>query len=164
MGEERSTNESEGNISDISLNCSVEGCHRKAGKNYKGLCRKHYDGLKKPNIPKDLGARVVAAKTAEDWQKLAEMLAPIIQGVADGTIKSTAAQTAMLKDIMSRAYGKPVAIQEKKTVAAGIIVLPALDTGEKMSMCPRCGYELTMGMEESRFTKLNNEPKNSVDA
>lgn len=148
--------------------CIRVGCGRKAGRTYKGLCRKHYNEsvLEKRSaaIPKDLGARAVAAKTPEDWQKLAEQLGPIIQGVADGTIKATAAQTAMLKDIMSRAWGKPIAIQEKKQVAAGVVVLPTLNFGHEMKVCPKCGYEATKDMEETKFVKDVNEAKNSVDS
>lgn len=96
----------------------------------------------KPQVPKDLAARVGAARTIEDWQRIANELSPVIQGIADGTVKSTAAQTAILKDIMNRAYGRPTAAAIEKRESAGIIVLPVLETGDKAMLCPKCGYDI----------------------
>jgi hypothetical protein len=66
----------------------------------------------------------------------------------------------MIKEIMARAYGKPVATQEENKVASGLIVLPMLSTGPDMFICPVCGYEATKGMEGGKYA----DPKNTVEA
>ena len=99
---------------------------------------------------------MAVARTKEDWRKLASELAPAIKSIADGSQPATAAQASMLKEIMARAYGKPVATQEENKVASGLIVLPTLDSGEKTMVCPRCGYDVTQGLEGSKFVKPEN--------
>lgn len=142
--------------------CNV--CHKRKAYASGGLCRRCWNDatgkpstpamarkLEKgetPSVPKDLAKRLTEAKSTEDWVRLANSLSSVIQGVADGTVKATAAQTAMLKDIMARAYGKPVATQQEKRAAAGIVILPALDSGEKMMICPRCGYNVETTLEK----------------
>jgi len=86
--------------------------------------------------------RASLARTTEDWQNLAKELGPVFAGVLNGEIKASAAQASMLKDVYNRAYGKPVATQTEKRVASGVIVLPALDSGSKMMICPKCGYDV----------------------
>lgn len=88
-------------------------------------------------------AKVAIAKTTEDWQKLAAELAPTVAGILSGEVKASAAQASLLKDIMNRAYGRPAATQEEKKVAAGVVVLPALDSGMKMMICPKCGFDVS---------------------
>lgn len=92
-------------------------------------------------LPKDLLGQVGSAKTTQDWQDVASKLGPTIQGILNGDITATAAQAALIKDIMNRAYGKPVATQSEREVASGVLVLPALSTGESMTICPKCGSE-----------------------
>src|SRR4029077_8011162 len=96
-------------------------------------------------LPPNLGEMVATAKTAEDWQKIAAAVQPVMQGILDGTAKASAAQVALLKDVLNRAYGKPVATQEERKVSAGVIVLPALDDGVRTLLCPKCGYDIAKG-------------------
>lgn len=125
---------------------------------FKGLCRRCYDETRKIKIPRDLSEKVSQAQTTEDFRNLAVELAPAFKAIAQGEQKASTAQTQILKDIWARAYGKPTAIQEKLKVAAGLVVLPVLDTGENSTICPRCGYDVTKGLEGSRFEK----PKDTV--
>lgn len=93
-------------------------------------------------MPTDIVSRAALAKSVEDWQKLANELAPVMEGILSGQVKATAAQANLLKDIWNRAFGKPVAAQTAKREAAGVIVLPTLDTDNKMTfVCPKCGYD-----------------------
>lgn len=100
-------------------------------------------------IAPDLMARAALAKTTEDWQKLAAELAPTMTAILNGEAKATAAQASLMKDIMNRAFGKPVATQVEKRVTAGVIVLPALDSGQKMMICPKCGFDATKDTVEA---------------
>jgi hypothetical protein len=134
------------------LTCSIDGCDKVVHSKKLMLCMTHYQAqrrerLKPPEMPADLGARVSQAKTTEDWQKIAAAVAPVMQGILDGQTKASAAQVSLLKDILNRAYGKPVATQHEKRVAAGVIVLPALDTGAATTVCPKCGYDATKTMD-----------------
>lgn len=95
-------------------------------------------------------AKAAMAKTTDDWQKLATELAPTFAAILSGDVKATAAQASLLKDVYNRAFGKPTATQTEKRVAAGVIILPALDTGMKMMICPKCGFD------------IGYDPKNSV--
>ena len=110
------------------------------------MCVSHYQqwlyhSKKPPEIPKDLAEKVANARTTEDWQALAKGIVPVMQGILDGTVKGSAAQVGLLKDVLNRAYGKPMATQQDKKVAAGIVILPTLATDEKATVCPRCGYD-----------------------
>ena len=95
-----------------------------------------------PAIPAELIAKVSLAKTTEDWQSLARELGSVYAGVLSGEVKATAAQASLLKDVHNRAFGKPTATQVEKRVAAGVVILPALDTGTKIMICPKCGYDV----------------------
>lgn len=95
-------------------------------------------------LPQEVIAKFALAKTTEDWQKLAAELAPTFTAILSGEVKATAAQAALLKDVYNRAFGKPVATQTDKRVAAGVIVLPTLNTGSEMTfICKKCGYDPT---------------------
>jgi hypothetical protein len=124
-------------------------CHACYQADYRARKKQAAIDAAKPKVPDDLAVRVQLAKTTEDWQKLAAMIAPVMQAILDGTGKATAAQTSLIKDIMNRAYGKPVASAQEKREAAGVIVLPTLDTGEKMMICPKCGYNATASTVEA---------------
>lgn len=104
-----------------------------------GTC--HKKANPPPAVAPDLTARAALAKTTEDWQRLAKEIEPVIKKILEGKSDVTAAQSSLLKSILDRAYGKPVATQNDKKLAAGVIILPTLDTGEKMLVCPKCGYE-----------------------
>jgi len=134
--------------------CSVEGCEIEAKK--KGLCQKHYQkewraALRKAEeaaaLPANLGEMVATARSAEDWQRVAAAVQPVMQGILDGTTKASAAQVALLKDVLNRAYGKPVATQEERKTSAGVIILPTLGDGAVMMLCPKCGFDIAKGGE-----------------
>ncbi len=111
-------------------------------------------------IPPELIAKASLARTTEDWQSLAKELGPVYAGVLNGEIKATAAQASLLKDVHNRAFGKPVASQVEKRVAAGVIVLPALDTGSKMMICPKCGFDI--GYEAKNTLVSQSGASNSI--
>lgn len=90
-------------------------------------------------IPPELIAKVAAAKTTEDWQKVAADLGPVFAGILAGTIQATAAQASLIKDVLNRAHGKPQSTQADRAQAAGVIILPTLGSGSKMLICPKCG-------------------------
>lgn len=118
-------------------------CNKRNGQEqYKGLCNACYrEQTAPPKLPEDLASKAALARSTEDWQKLASDVAPVLQGILDGRIKASAAQAALLKDIMNRAFGVPKASQMEKRVAAGVIILPALNNNEKMMICPKCGHD-----------------------
>jgi len=91
--------------------------------------------------PKDMGEKMALAKTTEDWQKIAAIIAPVMQSILDGQVKATASQVSLMKDVLNRAYGRAVATQSEKKVAAGIVLLPTLNTGEFTTICPNCGFD-----------------------
>ncbi len=103
-------------------------------------------------------ARAALAKTTEDWQKLAAAIAPQMTAVLNGEAQATAAQASLMKDILNRAFGKPVAVQQEKRVAAGVIVLPELESGDKAMICPRCGFDVTKDMEWKVPNKFGGVP------
>lgn len=82
-------------------------------------------------------------------------LAPVIAGILSGDVKASAAQVSLIKDVQNRAFGKPAASVAEKAVAAGVIILPALDTGMKMMLCPKCGYDATKTLVEAKSGATN---------
>lgn len=120
-----------------SRRCST--CHRAW---VKALPKNSVPGVLSP----ELIGKMALAKTTEDWQKLAAELAPTFAGILSGDVKATAAQASLLKDVQNRAFGKPVATQAEKKVAAGVIVLPTLDSGMNMQICPKCGFDATKNL------------------
>lgn len=107
---------------------------------YKGLCHRCYVEMSKAYQEPlaALGDDIKAAKSDDDWKQLAAKLAPIVEQVASGALKATAAQAAMLKAIMDRAYGRVTKSQEEARVAAGIVVLPTIGDGITSRICPLC--------------------------
>lgn len=109
---------------------------------YKGLCQHCYLELRqvaKNATPLgNLADKMAEAKTADDWRILADALKPTIEAVARGEVKASAAQAAMLKEIMSRAFGRVTKSQEEQAVPPGIIFLPTVGEGSKMQICPKC--------------------------
>src|SRR4029077_2494867 len=121
---------------------------RKASTRKSRLCQKCFDlepkAVKSSGlIPDDLMAKAALAKTTEDWQKLAAAIGPQMTAILNGEAQATAAQASLMKDIMNRAFGKPVAVQTEKRVSAGVIILPKLDDGSKSMICPQCGFDAT---------------------
>lgn len=107
---------------------------------FKGLCHRCYAELKVvPKTPLDgLGNLLASAQTDEDWKKLAGILAPTIEAIAKGELKATAAQAAMLKEVLARAYGKVTKSQEDAKGPIGVVVLPTLERGASTHLCQKC--------------------------
>lgn len=111
---------------------------------YKGLCTTCYKNTRPIKVARatsqlgDVAMLLQSAKTEEDWKKLAKQLEPTILGIADGSIKASAAQAAVVKEIMSRAYGRVTKSQEENQGPIGIVILPTIGTEREMQICPRC--------------------------
>lgn len=109
---------------------------------YKGLCHRCYAEIRqvaKSATPFDgLAKDMAKAQTEDDWKRLYATLAPTIESVAKGELKASAAQAALLKEIMSRAFGRVTKSQEESKGPSGIVVLPTLDNGILTHMCPIC--------------------------
>ena len=113
---------------------------------YKGLCSKCYAeklGQKDKSPLADIGAQMAGVKTPEDWQKLAKSLSSVVEAIARGGLKATAAQASILKTIYDRAYGRVTKSQEEGKGPLGIVVLPILGTGVGARICPYCLEEHT---------------------
>lgn len=128
-------------------------CHKKA------VAKRVAQSATPAVVSSEILAKVALAKTTEDWQVLAAEMAPVIADILNGTVKATAAQASLIKDIMNRAYGKPIAAQMEKRAAAGLIVLPVLDYGVKMTICPNCGYNATKTLVDPESRAANSFPK-----
>lgn len=99
--------------------------------------------LPEPPIELDLSKFALAVNEADsddDWAKLADQIRPTALGIMTGEIKASAAQTALIKTIWDRAYGKVSATKEEKIQASGVIILPALGERSTMFVCPVCKY------------------------
>lgn len=124
-------------------------CNMRNGQvTYKGLCHRCYAELKLvPKSPFDaLGNLIATARTDDDWKKLAGVLAPTVESIAKGELKASAAQAAMLKEVLARAYGKVTKSQEDSQGPSGIVVLPTLGIGYKTNICVKCmEYHQTHG-------------------
>jgi len=83
-----------------------------------------------------------AAASDDEWCKLAKELRDTYQGIAEGSVKATAAQVSALHKIYDRCYGK-VAEKRADRPASGVLVLPALGDGSTLTVCPKCGYDIT---------------------
>lgn len=99
------------------------------------LCRPCYDAN---NAMRDTPVTVQKARNEKDWIREAESLKDVYTGIADGTIKATAAQARVLTTLWERAYGKPNKSQEDLAGAAGIVILPTVGAGEFNTLCPVC--------------------------
>lgn len=113
----------------------------------KGLCNRCYQETKDIRVPRaayqlgDIGQLAAAAKTDDEWKKLALQLQPVIVGIADGTVKATAAQASIVKHIMDRAFGKVTKSQEDAKGPIGVVVLPTLSDKSTMLICLKCQEE-----------------------
>src|SRR6267378_258637 len=124
---------------------------RNAQPRYNGLCNRCYRetrDVRVPRLPKQFGDIIEQLadpdKSKEYWKNLAVQLQPTIVGVSDGTVKATAAQSAILKEVLSRAYGKVTKSQEDERGPIGVVVLPTLDRGISTHICPKCAeYHMT---------------------
>lgn len=90
----------------------------------------------------NLSSLAATAKSEDDWKQLADQLQPTIVEIAKGTIKASASQTAIIKHILDRAYGRVVAAQSEKQMPIGVVILPTLGDRANMQLCPRCGFHL----------------------
>lgn len=118
---------------------------RNAQSTMQGLCNKCYRETRDVRVSRDtledLGKSMAVAKTAKDWRKLADSLNHIVIGIADGTIDATAAQVAMVKEVMARAHGKVTKSQEDTKGPIGVVILPTLNDGRNTQVCPQCLIE-----------------------
>jgi hypothetical protein len=119
---------------------------RNAGKYPGGLCRACYNDKRRTSIkigtevPEDLAQRIRQAQVSGDWKALADNLNDTVKGIADGSIKATAAQASLVKHILDRAYGRVSKSQEDKQGPVGIVILPSIgrDNSEDLRICPDC--------------------------
>lgn len=120
---------------------------RTAQSQLKGLCVKcHYDTKpqrdaiknREVELPKELETLIAQPKTEDEWKRLAFSLRPVIDGIASGAVKATAAQTAIIKHIMDRAYGKVSKAQEDEQGPSGVVVLPTVGQAVTLQLCPLC--------------------------
>lgn len=81
-------------------------------------------------------------KTKDEWCKLADELRPTMVGIADGSVKATAAQASTLRHVFDRCFGKVQEKASEKRPASGVLILPMLGDGMTATICPRCGFEL----------------------
>lgn len=100
------------------------------------------------DVLRGLAGQVKLARSTEDWQKLWAAIEPVYLQILSGSIGATAAQATLLSKIQDRAFGRPVATQAEKRIASGVIVLPALGSGEKMTICPKCGFDIMKDLEK----------------
>lgn len=94
-----------------------------------------------------------SAKTDDDWKRVAKDLDSTIKGIADGSIKANAAQVAVVKYIMDRAYGKLSAKEDSVAMPSGVIILPALGERSEQFVCPNCKLSV-----EKKFPKKDARP------
>jgi len=119
---------------------------RNAGKYPGGLCRACYNDKRRTaikigaGVPEDLAQRIRLAQTSGDWKALADSLSDVVRGIADGSIKATAAQGSLVKHILDRAYGRVSKSQEDTKGPIGIVILPSIgrDNTEDLRICPEC--------------------------
>ena len=95
-----------------------------------------------PYIPP---ASILKEKRADDeWCRLAKELDGVVKGIADGTVKATAAQAGTIRHILDRCYGRVQEKASEKKPASGIVVLPMLGSGATtqtcFTTCPQCGW------------------------
>lgn len=76
-----------------------------------------------------------------EWKKLAKELESTIREVAKGEIKASAAQIAIIKHVLERAYGR-IGQKDDSVAAAGVIILPALGERSEMFICPVCSTRI----------------------
>src|SRR5688572_26733774 len=86
--------------------------------------------------------KLASAETEEDWKALAKELRPTMMGIADGSIKANAAQTAIIKHILDRGYGRLGTKDKQQLTPSGVLILPTLGERSDMKVCPRCKYEM----------------------
>lgn len=89
----------------------------------------------------------------DEWCRLAQELDPVVKGIADGTVKATAAQASTIKHILDRCYGRVQEKASEKKPASGIVVLPVLGAGqttqECFTTCPACGWSTERKQNEA---------------
>lgn len=151
-----------------SNSCSAEGCDKPIVNKTLKLCQTHYmahrRALKKTQavkisplqfvIPAEIIEGMSKARTTEDWQTLGEAIAPIMSGIMAGNVIASAAQVSLIKDIMNRAYGKPVATQAEKKVSSGVILLPALSQDKFSMICPKCAFDAIQLLQDDSTRDL----------
>jgi hypothetical protein len=89
-----------------------------------------------------------ADSVPDGWRKLADSLSGVVEAIAKGEVKATAAQTAIVKHVLDRGYGRVTASTQEKLVPAGLLVLPTLGERANMVMCPNCSMKYRVEKEE----------------
>lgn len=148
------------------------GCGKPVFNKKLGLCSTHYQAhyremqRQKPIIlapkkekiefviPPEIIENMSKARTTEDWQTLGEAIAPIMASIMAGNVNANAAQVSLIKDIMNRAYGKPVATQAEKKVSSGVILLPTLNTDKFATTCPKCAFDAISLLQDDSTKEL----------
>lgn len=102
------------------------------------MCRVCYDLSRGVSPLDNLGEKIKNAQKSGDWTSLADGLSGVIEQVARGEMKATAAQGSLLKHILDRAYGRVTKAQEDKQGPVGVVVLPTLDKEGNTHVCKRC--------------------------
>lgn len=158
----------------VSNHCTVIGCNKPLVNKTLGLCMTHYQAARRAKqkltnsqskpakttppaqfvIPPEIIESMSKARTTEDWQTLGEVIAPIMASIMAGNVIASAAQVSLIKDIMNRAYGKPVATQADKKVSSGIIILPSLSTNDSSLTCPKCMFDAIQLLQDDSTKEL----------
>lgn len=165
-------------MSELVSTCNhPDGCTKPVANKTTGLCMTHYQKQRRANIragkitpavpnkavkisplqfviPTEIIDGMSKARTTEDWQTLGEAIAPIMASIMAGNVIASAAQVSLIKDIMNRAYGKPVATQADKKVSSGVVLLPALNTNKFSMVCPKCAFDAIQLLQDDSTKEL----------
>lgn len=153
-----------------------DGCGKPVVNKSLGLCMTHYQAWRRNQqksglptntkkiakqvspmqfvIPPEIIENMSKARTTEDWQTLGEAIAPIMASIMAGNVLANAAQVSLIKDIMNRAYGKPVATQAEKKVSSGVVLLPTLETDKRSMTCPKCAFDAINQLQDDSTREL----------
>lgn len=113
---------------------------------------------KVPDVPElaSLPDQLAKADTVSNgWTKLADSLGDTIEAVAKNQVKATAAQIAIIKHILDRAYGRVTASAQEKLVPAGLLILPTLGERANTIICPKCAMEYRVEKEEEKNEEMD---------
>jgi len=85
--------------------------------------------------------KVAKRKGKVDWDEAADSISPLLVQIAAGEVKATPAQQRAIEAIIVRGKGKVVE-KQRKLIAPGIVILPALGLRENTKLCPNCMEEV----------------------
>jgi rubrerythrin len=78
-------------------------------------------------------------ETKQDWCAKYRELESVIDGIARGEVKSSAAQARIINMVTERCFGR-VKSEDEDKVLSGVMLLPMIGSGATAMICPRCGY------------------------